>query len=533
MQRYEYLITAENRLAICDKISEQVSLFCGELLKKNRDTLRFRLTVEECLLGWLTEDSVGHNIALVTDKKRLRAPTITLIYDGPQYNPYESEEKKIAGEAGFSALRILGLAPTYTYIGGENTLRFDVNPSTSTEFRNFLFVFLLAIFVGIAGIQWISPSALTLVSDTLLTPVYDLLLNILSLISGPLIFLSVIWGIFNIGDAMSFNKIGKSVIFAFIRNDFIVCLVGVAAIPLFGLSFRSAMLGESYFSNFVTLITNCVPGNIVGPFSDGNTLQIIFLAIVVGIGMLVLGKKVSSLSKVIEQANLLLQHLLAGISKLVPILIFVVIVTLFWANSFDVLLSAWKFFVILVGGTVAICLVLLLITCLRYKISLPKLMKKINPSVVVATLTACTTATLETSMDICSDKLGIKRSLVNFGVPLGMVIQNPINCFSYFIMTLFCASTYGVECSVVWYISALICCIILAIATPPIPGGGIVVFTMLFLQLGIPLEAIAIVSAMNMIADFLTTGGDVLFLFPSLIRVADKSDFLDLDCLRK
>jgi len=533
MQQCEYSISAENRLSVCDEVAELVSAFCGQYLKKKRDVLRYRLTVEECLLGWLTEESVGHTLTVATAKARFHAPTITLTFDGMQCNPYETEDKRIGGDAGFSALRILGLAPTYSYDNGINTLRFDVTANSNSEFRRFFIVLALAIAVGYLGPVLCAHSTLNVISNIFLLPVYNLLLNILNLIAGPLIFMSVAWGIFNIGDAMSFNKIGKTVILSYIKTDFLVCFLGLAAIPLFGLNFNAGQLGETYFSSFVNMVLDSVPANIVDPFSAGNTIQIILLAVVFGATVLFLGKKVSSLARAIEQANLLLQHILAAVSKLIPLLIFVVIVNLFWTDSFQIMQSSWKFFAILLGGTIVLCLGYLLLTSIRYRLNVFSLIRKISPSVAVAFLTACTTATLETTMNICTEKLGIKKSLTSFGVPLGMVVQNPVNCFNYFIITLFFASVYGVECSAIWYLTALVCCTVLAVATPPIPGGGVVVFSMLFLQLGIPTKAVAIVTAINMLADFLTTGGDVLFLFPSLIRIADKSGLLDIEQLRK
>jgi len=529
----EYIITTENRLSLCDEIAGMTESFCRKYLKERRDLLRYRLTVEECLLGYLTEDSIGRTLTFTAEKKRFRPPTITITCNGDACNPYETEEKGIGGEGSFNALRVLGLAPAYTYSRGINVLRFDLSVKSNSELKSFLLIFLLALLVGSLGSSFLPLSVRTLLSDAILTPVYEVFLNLLSLVAGPMIFLSVAWGIYNIGDTMSFNIIGKNVIFSFLRNDFLVCLLSLLTIPLFGLRFRTGELGPSQLAELVRMILGCVPKNIVVPFADGNTLQIIFMAVMVGSTLLFLGKKAATIARVIEEINLIMQHLMSFVGKIVPYLVFVVVVTLFWSGTFAPPLSAWRFFAVLLGGTVVFCAGFLLITVLRYKVNALRLVKKCLPSVMIAGFTACTSASFDSTMRICTDKLGIRKSLASFGVPLGMVVHNPIACFNYLIITLYCASVYGLECSLAWYVTSVFCCTVLAVATPPIPGGGIIVFTMLFLQLGIPVEAIALVSALNMLADFLTTAGDIFCLFPSLIRAADKGGMLDLECLQK
>ena len=79
---------------------------------------------------------------------------------------------------------------------------------------------------------------------------------------------------------------------------------------------------------------------------------------------------------------------------------------------------------------------------------------------------------------------------------------------------------------------AILLCTFVAVATPPVPGGAIAAYTIIFAQLGIPSEAVAIVVALDFVFDFVATAGDGAFLQLELIRQADENKMLNYDVLR-
>ena len=99
-------------------------------------------------------------------------------------------------------------------------------------------------------------------------------------------------------------------------------------------------------------------------------------------------------------------------------------------------------------------------------------------------------------------------------------------------MTFFFAREYGVSCSVTWIVTAVAVASVIAIATPPIPGGGVLAYTVLFGQLGIPSEALAIAFAFEMLTDFFITAFEMLLLPLSLINVSSGMGMIDKSVLR-
>ena len=98
----------------------------------------------------------------------------------------------------------------------------------------------------------------------------------------------------------------------------------------------------------------------------------------------------------------------------------------------------------------------------------------------------------------------------------------------------FCmAEIYGVAVSPVWLVTAFIIAIVLAVAAPPVPGGALTCYTILFVQLKIPMEAIAITIALNAILEFFTTAVNLFCLQTELVELAAGLDMLDLKRLRE
>ena len=82
-------------------------------------------------------------------------------------------------------------------------------------------------------------------------------------------------------------------------------------------------------------------------------------------------------------------------------------------------------------------------------------------------------------------------------------------------------------------VSAVIITAVSAVSTPPIPGGAAATYTMLFLQLGIPAEALVITVALDMIFDFFLTSGDMLLLLVELFSISSKIGMQNMDVINR
>ena len=524
--RKEFILGPE----VCDRISELVFDHCIGIGTERKDALRYKLSAEECLLFWLKHGCEGKRI-IVSMGRFMLTPYISIEAEGKALDPYSADDEDF-GSFCDSILVSMRLAPEYSYSGGFNCIKFRLKKKSPGQIATLFIVILSAVIVGMAGLFLFPDHLRELLLTSVVDPVYNTFFNILGCIAGPMIFLSVSWGVYGIGDVATLGRIGKKMMLRFVGTVMLTTALCSAFFPVLGPGLSSSSESGGQFASISELILGIFPSTIIEPFATGNTLQIIFMAIVIGIAMLYLGKQTRSVARAIEEVNLLVQFLMEIIARLVPYVIFLVIINMIWSDSVSVFISTWKLILTLAAGCIGIASVFLTVTSIKRKVSLPLLIRKSMPTFLVALTTASSAAAFSSNVTTCEKKFGIDESLIRFGIPLGMVMHKPVAAVYNLFVLFFFAKQYDVSCSVSWICVAVFISSIIAIATPPIPGGGAVAYSILFTQMGIPTEALAIALSLDVITDFLITAFEMLLLPLSLINVSAGLGMIDEETLR-
>lgn len=155
------------------------------------------------------------------------------------------------------------------------------------------------------------------------------------------------------------------------------------------------------------------------------------------------------------------------------------------------------------------------------------LTRKILPPFLTAFTTASSVAAFQDGMETGSEKLGIDQDFLRFSYPIGAVLYMPLVSGSLIVLAVFFSREYALSVSLSWCIIAVITATVLAIATPPLPGAGLMIYGTLFAQLDIPAEALLLAVLINVAYDYFATGGNVAALLIELTREADKYKLLD------
>ena len=155
------------------------------------------------------------------------------------------------------------------------------------------------------------------------------------------------------------------------------------------------------------------------------------------------------------------------------------------------------------------------------------------PTYLIALSTASSAAALSTNLETCEKELGIPGKVAVFAIPLGQVLYKPGYVLGLFAIVLCMAEFYGISSSPQFLIMAVLCIGLLSMAAPPIPGGALSTFAVLFLQLGIPSEAIALAVALSSVLDFFMTSSGLASLQVQVALAADSVGMLDRSRLKK
>ena len=519
------ILKYELSLETIDKVSDEIISVCSTYSMERKSVHRHRLAAEECLTTWLETLGEGREVRFETGKT-LTKPFFKISVEGQRCNPYETASEEY-GHSGGSILLSVGLIPAYTYVDGKNVLTFQVRKKPMHQLLLLSIVIASAVLIGVLGKIIMPADTVAFLCEGIITPIEDTFFNILSCIAGPMIFLSVAWGVYGIGDVYTIGKVGKKLMVSFLIVVFLFSAAGTLFYPLLGPDLSAASSQTSQFGKIFTMLLDIIPSNIVSPFVDGNTLQIIMLAFVIGLSMIFLGQRTSSVARAIEQINYIISFLMGFISKLIPYFVFIVLVQIIWSDAYMIFSGVWRFAVVFLVAYVIFLMVLSIVISVKNKVNFFMMIKAALPSYMIALTTASSSATFESNMHICQRKFGVSNALSSFGIPLGMVLFKPTTAMYYFLFCCYFASAYSVQVSVSWIIIAVVITAISAVATPPIPGGAAATYTILFIQLGIPAEALAIALAVDIVFDFFLTSGDMYSLIIEMLGVSKRIGMSD------
>ena len=511
-----------------DLACEEVGNFLSKVGVERREALRLRLTVEEVLLEYQSEfgEDAGFCLRLL---KRLSSIKVEIVVRGRSYDVLDKDTDE--GDAIHSLLSRIGLAPTWSYKNGKNYVDFIPKKKPLSGTVKMLLAIVLAVVAG--GLLNLLPEGIRGgVNDYVLSPVTDAFMGLISAVSGPLIFLSVLGSICSMGNLETLGRVGSKTIKIILLYMTVIaaCMTAFACL-FYPVKWGSG--GASDFSQILDLIYDIIPSSLFEPFVTGNALQLIFIAVIVGLAMLVLSARVSGVFKLVEQLASIVQTMMSGISSILPVLIFVIFTGMISNGNFGVILGSWKILLVIVlMAVVGFSLVFFKVAITR-KVSPAVLVRKAWPTLMICLTTASSAASFSTNVRDSNKKLGIDKRLVDFGIPLGQVLFMPGFVAILFGMALGFAEPSGIEITVPWVIIGGFVSLLVSFAVPPVPGGAMMGFAVVFAQMGIPLEVMGVAIAINAIADFPGTVCNVSSWQLALIDVADSLGMLDKETLRK
>lgn len=505
-----------------EEISTHVQEYLNKLGEEPRNIQRNRLMIEELLLRIRDASDTTMRIRVMIGRHFGRH-VFQISYKGAAFDPTEASQEDNP------ILETIGLTPIWGYRKQINTVSQTISGKAK---RGRLFKILLAIvmasLLGYLG-TFLPDTFRTTVDESFLSPLTNCFLGLLATFSGIMIALTITSGVLGVGDTSTLSRIGKNVILRFFLISFVTSIVALlAAYPFFELATGGSGEGPTLQLKEITgVFFNILPTNPIDPFLKGNSLQIIVIGLFVGVGLLALGERTKTVRDFVQEGASLSQWLTSSVCSMVPVFVFVALLHQIWSGNIRVLLSVWRPLLIIIGISVVWMVILFMFTSIRLKCSPPRFLKKILPVFVIGITTGSSMTVFATGMDICEDKLGIDSSYVKFSYPMGNVMYMQGTVAYLTILSLFFAETYHLEVNLMWFVMTVLSATLLAIAVPPIPGAALMLFTILFSQLGIPMEALVMATAMDIVCDFFDTGVNVFLLVLEVVSGARSMKRID------
>lgn len=343
-------------------------------------------------------------------------------------------------------------------------------------------------------------------------------LRAMQMLVVPLVFCSLVTGSMSIGDTKSMSKIGgKTILFYLVTTAIAITLaLGVGSIlrPGIGLDINSIEAVEVTVNESTGLadtLLNMIPSNPIQSLTEGNMLQIIVFALLVGIVLSKLGKKVEVVGKFFSEANDIMMEMTNIVMKCAPYGVFCLIAKTFAGIGLDAFLPLIKYLVavILALAIHCICIYLPLLK-LFTKLSPWTFMKKFFPVMGFAFSTASSNATIPYSIETLEKKLGLPSKIVSFTIPLGATINMDGTAIMQGVAVMFAAQAFGMELTPAMLVTVVATATLASIGTAGVPGVGLITLSMVFTSVGLPIEAIALIMGVDRILDMARTAVNIV-----------------------
>jgi len=407
----------------------------------------------------------------------------------------------------------------------------DVNQKKKWRIPVYLQI-LAGMFVGIiVGIIAVNLNGQQVVTDWV-KPWGQVFMRLLQLIAVPLVFVSLVKGMIELGDISRVSKMGMKTILYYFFTTLVAILVGVTlAMTVKPGQFFDAgqtdILGETYnhtvnrvleeqskSSAPLNFLFDIVPDNIFAAMNDNRKmLQIIFFALMFGISALTVGqKKTEPLLKLLNSLYAVILKMIEYVIKAAPYGVMALMaglvvdttgnMSLFGALAIYAITVLFGLFFILFGFYP-------LLIKLFTKIPVKRYLKEAYPAQLLAFTTSSSAAVMPVTMDVAKNGLKIPEEVCSFVIPIGTTINmDGASCFQA-ISVIFIAQVLGLDLTFGQMLIIIFMTTISSIGTPAIPGGSYVMMTMILTSVGIPAHGLALILGIDRPLDMVRTSVNV------------------------
>ena len=364
-------------------------------------------------------------------------------------------------------------------------------------------IFIALVLAILCGLALQGHSALV---EHYIKPFGIIFLNLVKFIVVPVVLFSIMCGIISMQDIRKVGSIGlKTVAFYLCTTAFAVS-IGL----FFGTLFRRffpiiATTDLSYEVkggiSLMDTIVNIFPSNFIQPMVEANMLQVIVMALMLGFAIILVEEKNIRVVAAFNDFNDIFMKCMEMVLSLSPIGVFCLLCPVIAANGPKIIGSlATVLLAAYIGYIVHAVFVYSATVKVLGGLSPVKFFKGMMPAIMFAFSSASSVGTLPINME-CTEKLGAKREIASFVLPLGATINMDGTAIYQGICAIFIASCYGIHLTLSQIITIILTATLASIGTAGVPGAGMIMLAMVLTSVGLPVDGIALVAGVDRIFD--------------------------------
>ncbi|MDO4491098.1 MAG: dicarboxylate/amino acid:cation symporter [Lachnospiraceae bacterium] len=353
---------------------------------------------------------------------------------------------------------------------------------------------------------------------TPLSVVATIYMSALKMMIYPLVFCSLVIGIVGIGNIAKTGKIGLHAFLWYTGTTAFASGLGLILPKLLHLGENASITATATeveaatFGGLLDTLTSIIPSNPVTSFAEGNMLQVLAFAVIIGLACLSLKEKAQPVADLCQAINDISILVVSKVMLCTPVGVFCCIATVMFTNGTTTMIQLAQ---VMIALYVCYALYAILVYGGMVKVfgkcSPAKFFKNVAPAALNAFGTCSSSATIPISMRCATEELEVPEEIASLTLPLGATINmDAVSILMSFMITFF-ASACGVPMTTGTMLTILACNVLLSIGTPGVPGGAIAAFAALAPIAGLPVNTIlGVYISVNTLADMGATCVNVL-----------------------
>ena len=343
-------------------------------------------------------------------------------------------------------------------------------------------------------------------------------LRLMQMLVVPLVLCSIVCGAAAIGDTKTLGKVGVKTISFYIFTTALAISVALLVAkfinPGKGLNLESVIVSETSgvatTTSLASTLLDIIPTNPFSSLANGNMLQIIVFALLVGIILAKLGERTIKMLNFFQQGNDIMMEMTMIVMKVAPIGVFCLISKTF----IQIGLEGFKPMALYMSSV----LIALFVQCFGVYASMLKIFTGLNPYKFIkkflpvmgfAFSTATSNATIPLSIDTLYNKVGVARKISSFTIPLGATINMDGTAIMQGAAVIFISQIYDIPLTITQLMTVVLTATLASIGTAGVPGVGLVTLTMVLNSVGLPIEGIGYIMGIDRILDMSRTAVNI------------------------
>ena len=353
-------------------------------------------------------------------------------------------------------------------------------------------------------------------------PLGTVFIKLLKMVIVPLVFASIFMSMINLGTPEALGSMGRKAVAYYFVTTAIAVFFGLIFVNLInpgvgadlasqGLSNLSGNMAQrvsergGLFQTVIGVLVDAVPDNPAGAMANSKVLQIIVFAIMLGVVALYNPKKAEPIVKVLGSLEEMMLSLTHAIMKFAPIGIFVLMAGVLAQSGFSAILVLSKYMLTVILGLTCHAIFLLFVATTRLKKSPLFILKGVGAALLTAFSTSSSAATLPITMTCVEEELGVRKETAKFVLPLGATINMDGTALYESVAAIFIAQAYNIRLTLTQQIIIFMTASLAAIGAAAIPGAGLITMSIVLNAVGLPLDGIGLILAVDRILDMFRT----------------------------